>query len=85
MFKGSMSSKLSSDITSENISKLENDRSHLNWQWKELNEKIRSFELQFQEKKNKLEFELSKLEMGASACANRIFYTEKRVAVLRYA
>ncbi|CAG8733141.1 5141_t:CDS:2, partial [Funneliformis caledonium] len=31
---------------------------------------------------NAPEFELSKLEMGASACANRILYTEKRVAEL---
>ncbi|CAG8736773.1 17921_t:CDS:10, partial [Funneliformis caledonium] len=86
VYKDAMSSKFSSDITSETISKLENDRSHFEMQWKELNEKIRSLEPRFQEKKNgisKLEFELSKLEMGASACANRILYTEKRVTELR--
>ncbi|CAG8652146.1 8678_t:CDS:2, partial [Funneliformis caledonium] len=42
VFKDDMSSKFSSDIISETISKLENDRSHFEMQWKELNEKIRS-------------------------------------------
>ena len=88
VFKQAMSSTFSSDITSETISKLEKDRSHFEMQWKEINEKIRSLEPQFQEKKDelsKLEFELSKLEMNANACAKRIICTEKRVAELRYA
>ncbi|CAG8545690.1 2658_t:CDS:2 [Funneliformis caledonium] len=65
LFKEAMSSTFSSDTTSETISKLEKDRSHFEMQWKEINEKIRSLEPQFQEKKDelsKLEFELSKLE-----------------------
>jgi structural maintenance of chromosome 4 len=87
VMKGAMNSKFSSDVTTEMVAKLEQERCHLEDQWKEFNEELRSLESQLQEKKNelpKLEVDLSKLEMDSSACAKRVTDTEKRISELRY-
>ena len=42
VMKGAMNSKFSSDVTLETVAKLEQERSHLEEQWKEFNEEIRS-------------------------------------------
>ncbi|CAI2171751.1 15598_t:CDS:2 [Funneliformis geosporum] len=71
VLKGAMNSTCSSDITPETIVILERERSLLEVQWREVNEKVSSLESQIQEKKDelpKLEFELSKLKMSADAC-----------------
>lgn len=85
--KGAMNSKFSSDVTPETVAKLEQERSHLEEQWREFNEEFRSLEVQLQEKKNevpKLELYLSKLEMDSNACVKRIADIEKRITELRY-
>ena len=87
VMKGAMNSKFSSDVTPETVEKLEQERNHLEEQWKKFNEELRSLESKLQEKKNELpnlELDLSKLEMDSNTCAKRITDTEKRISELRY-
>ncbi|GBB86291.1 hypothetical protein RclHR1_12710001 [Rhizophagus clarus] len=84
--RGAMNSKFSSDMTPEIVEKLEQERNHLDEQWKKFNEEIRSLESQLREKKDELrnlELDLSKLEMDSNACVRRISDTEKRISDLR--
>jgi structural maintenance of chromosome 4 len=87
VIKGAMNSKFSSDVTPETVEKLEQERIHLEEQWKKFNEELSSLESQLQEKKNELpslELDLSKLEMDSNTCVKRISDTEKRISDLRY-
>ncbi|CAI2170136.1 16894_t:CDS:2 [Funneliformis geosporum] len=87
VLKGAMNPTFSSDITPETITKIERERSHLEVQLREVDEKVSSLESQLQEKKDelpKLKFELSKLKMSADACVESITDNETRIVELRY-
>ncbi|CAH1763935.1 4678_t:CDS:10 [Entrophospora sp. SA101] len=80
--RGSMSSRFVADITQETLTELEQNRAHIENEWKDFNEKRKDWEFQLEKRQDeipRLELALTKSEMDLQSCIKRFADVEKRV------